>query len=449
MLVPGLAASFADVAAPLRNDAFRRLWFSTFAWNFARWMEMTITGWVTLQLTGSPWLVAMTGVYRSAFLPIAGPITGALSDRFDRVTLMKVAQWGNVLVVSAVAFALLTGRGAYWQIVLSGLWLGLSWGIDWPSRRALMADLVGPQNVLPAIVLDNWTQNASRVAGPLLAGTLLAVFGSGGAYAGLAASFLLASALLAGVASAPRPAGASVPGAAARSVWRDLASAVGAVRRDAPVAAVLVITVLMNCFLFPYQQLLSVFAEQVLFVGPVGLGYMGAANGIGAVLGLFVLPRCRTLRSQSLAFIGGSAGACAALFLFAGAASFPVALMLLVLLGLGTSAFGTMQSAIILGRTPPAMRGRAMGLLAMAIGSAPLGALETGILVERLGAPAAVAVNAVVCALLILAVARRSGLLRLPRRAPPVVAAGGLPVVPGPPPAAVPAAVAPPAESAR
>jgi hypothetical protein len=108
-----------------------------------------------------------------------------------------------------------------------------------------------------------------------------------------------------------------------------------------------------------------------------------------------------------------------------------------------------MQSAINLGRTPPAMRGRAMGLLAMAIGSAPLGALETGILVERLGAPAAVAVNAVVCALLILAVARRSGLLRLPRRAPPVVAAGGLPVVPGPPPAAVPAAVAPPAESAR
>ena len=54
-------------------------------------------------------------------------------------------------------------------------------------------------------------------------------------------------------------------------------------RRDAVVSAVLVITVLMNCFLFPYQQLLSVFAEQVLFVGPVGLGYMGAASGVGAV----------------------------------------------------------------------------------------------------------------------------------------------------------------------
>jgi MFS family permease len=412
VLVPSLLAPFSDVAAPLRNAEFRRLWLSTFAWNFARWMEMTITGWVTLQLTGSPWLVALTGVFRSAFLPIAGPITGALSDRFDRVTLMKTAQWGNVLVISAVALALLTGRGAYWQIVVSGLWLGLSWGIDWPSRRALMADLVGPQNVLPAIVLDNWTQNVSRVFGPLLAGTMLAVFSSGGAYAGLAVSFLVASTVLAGVSAAPRPAGGA--GSASRSVWGDMASAARAVRRDPPVVAVLVITVLMNCFLFPYQQLLSVFAEQVLSVGPVGLGYMGAANGVGAVLGLFVLPRFRTLRRQCLAFTAGSAGACGALFLFAAAASFPVALLLLVVLGMGTSAFGTMQSAIILGRTPPAMRGRAMGLLAMAIGSAPLGALETGILVDRLGAPVAVAVNAALCGVLILLVARRSGLLRLP-----------------------------------
>ena len=150
VLVPGLAAALRRRRPrPCEQPEFRRLWFSTFAWNFARLMEMTITGWVALELTGSPWLVAMTGVFRSAFLPIAGPITGALSDRFDRVTLMKVAQWGNVLVISAVACALLAGRGAYWQIVLSGLWLGLSWGIDWPSRRALMADLVGPERRAP------------------------------------------------------------------------------------------------------------------------------------------------------------------------------------------------------------------------------------------------------------------------------------------------------------
>jgi predicted MFS family arabinose efflux permease len=180
------------------------------------------------------------------------------------------------------------------------------------------------------------------------------------------------------------------------------------VRRDAVVSAVLLITVLMNCFLFPYQQLLSVFAEQVLEVGPVGLGYMGAASGVGAVAALFVLPRLRSLRAQTLSFAGGSCLSCLALLLFAGARSFPLALVCLTVIGLGTSAFGTMQSTIILSRTSPAMRGRAMGLLAMAIGSAPIGALVTGLLVERFGAPLALALNGALCGVLVAIVAWRA-----------------------------------------
>ena len=107
---------------------------------------------------------------------------------------------------------------------------------------------------------------------------------------------------------------------------------------------------------------------------------------MGAVAALFVLPRLRSLRAQTLSFAGGSCLACLALLLFAGSRSFPLALLCLTVIGLGTSAFGTMQSTIILGRTSPAMRGRAMGLLAMAICVAPRSGL-TGLMVERFGAP--------------------------------------------------------------
>ncbi len=372
---------------------------------------MTVTSWVALQLSGSPWLVAMIGVFRTAFLPVAGPITGALSDRFGRVRLMKVAQWGNVVAIGLVAAALLAGLGAYWQLVLASLWLGASWGIDWPSRRALVADLVGPERVLPAVVLDNVTQNVSRILGPLLGGVLLATWGGAGAFAALAASFLLASLSLAPVRPLKR---AQVR--VGRSVLRDLAAGLASVRRDGAVWAVLVITVVMNCLLFPYMQLLSVFAEQVLAVGPLGLGWMGAANGIGASLGLLLLPPLRRAHWQGWAFAGGSCLACLMLFLFAHSTWFGASLMLLLLVGLGTSAFGTMQSTIVLSRTSPEMRGRAMGLLAFAIGTAPLGALETGLLVERFGAPAAVAFNAMLGAALVAWVGWRSSLLRFPVR---------------------------------
>ena len=407
MRVAGLfGASLGEVAQPLRDRQFRWLWLSTFAWNFARWMEMTVTGWVALELTHSPWLVALIGVARSAFLPLAGPITGALSDRFERSRLMKVAQWGNVLVIGAVAISLLSGTGAYWQLVVASLWLGASWGIDWPSRRALVADMVGPERVLHAVLLDNVTQNASRIAGPLLGGVLLAYWGAPGAYTTLALSFLVAS--LALLPLAPRR---RINMLARQSVWRVLAAGVDYLRRDAACWAVLVITVFMNCMLFPYMQLLSVFAERVLFVGPVGLGSMGAANGIGAAAGLLLLPPLRRPRWQLWAFCGGSFLACLSLFAFASSRSFALSLALLVVIGLGTSAFGTMQSTIVLSRVSEAMRGRAIGLLALAIGTAPLGSLEMSVLVERLGAPLAVAINAALCVALVAWAASRADLL--------------------------------------
>lgn len=411
-------ASLGDVARPLSDQQFRWLWLATFAWNFARWMEMTVTSWVALELTGSPWLVALAGVCRNAFLPVAGPVTGALSDRIDRVKLIKLAQWGNVLVIGAVALALVTGHGAYWQIILSSLWLGASWGIDWPSRRALVADMVGPERVLQAVVLDNVTQNISRVLGPLLGGFLLAAWGGPGAFSALAVAFFVASLTMIPVASAARKVLQ-----AGQSMWRELAAGLEYARADRVIWAVLVITVLMNLLLFPYHGLLSVFAEQVLHVGPVGLGYMGAANGIGASLGLFLLSPLKKAQWQARAFALGSCVGCVALAFFSGSQWFQFSLIMLLVGGIGTSAFGTMQSTIILSRTDPAMRGRVMGLLACAIGSAPIGALQMGLLIEAVGAPLAVGLNCLVCGVLVALIATRANLFAGRRAAPPVYTA--------------------------
>ena len=87
--------------------------------------------------------------------------------------------------------------------------------------------------------------------------------------------------------------------------------------------------------------------------------------------------------------------------LFALSGQFELAVALLLLSGLGSSTFSAFQSTIILGAASDRLRGRAMGVLTLAIGTAPIGLLEIGALTSAYGAPAAVAANAALCAILV------------------------------------------------
>ncbi|MDE2993370.1 MAG: MFS transporter, partial [Chloroflexota bacterium] len=171
-----------DLTALLSRPAFRQLWLSNCASSFTLWTEVIVTGWVALQLTGSPWLVAMTGVGRAVAMPLIGPLSGALADRLNCVLLVRIAEGGSLVALVLLAGTLLTGHGSYWLLLLVTLWFGVSTALGWPSRRALMMDLAGSEYLLTAVVLERVTQSVARVLGPLLAGALLALWADG-AYA--------------------------------------------------------------------------------------------------------------------------------------------------------------------------------------------------------------------------------------------------------------------------
>jgi hypothetical protein len=82
--------------------------------------------------------------------------------------------------------------------------------------------------------------------------------------------------------------------------------------------------------------------------------------------------------------------ALASLSVFAAALWYPVAFLALVIAGVGSAGFGTMQSVLVMSTTGPAMRGRAMGLLSMAIGILPFGMIMLGLVAQEVGAPVAV-----------------------------------------------------------
>jgi MFS family permease len=343
----------ASAFSLLADPDYRAYWLATIPWNFSRWMEMVLSGWLMLELTNSPWQVALLGVFRTAAMPALALVAGVIADRVDRLRLILWAQVVNTAVPAATALLLVTGHLAPWHLFAGSLLFGLSWAFDWPTRRALMVDIVGPPRLVPANMLENLSMNLNRIAGPATGGIVLALTGPLTSYAVLALISAVGGLLLLPIRR-PTYERTALTGSPLTNVIEGLTYVT---RRQAILGALLV-TVFMNLFVFPYSQLLPVVARDSLHVGPVELGWLGAAHGIGALVGLPLIAALRGRGTHGWIFLIGSAGMATLLAAFALCPWYLPALLLLVVGGIGHAGFGTMQSTIILSQTPPEMRWR-------------------------------------------------------------------------------------------
>lgn len=397
-----LTHPMAGVLLPLRIRDYRRLLTSNSLWWLTLFMENVALGWLALELTNSAWMVAVIGFCRSIPLLVLGFVGGAITDRFGRRPVILAAQSLNLLVYVALALMLTFDLLALWHLGLGSVLLGTAWAMDWPARRALVPDLVGKERTVDALLLENFAQGTAQMIGPGFAGLLLAVAGPAGCLGVMALASASVVAILRSLSAHPIPRTNMRPSA---SPWTALGESMRYARSSQPILGVLVITVIFNMLLMPYVTLLPIFARDVLGRGPVGLGLLGSASGIGSFIGLLVITRLRRTISNGWILLGGTLSVSVVLFLFSQSQIYIVSLLLLVLSGIGQSCFGIMQSSIILLSASDAMRQRTMNLVVLAIGADPLGKLQTGALSQTLGAPAAVGIQTVAAAISIVALA--------------------------------------------
>ena len=159
------------------------------------------------------------------------------------------------------------------------------------------------------------------------------------------------------------------------------------------------------------MYLTPVVARDFLGVGPELLGLLVAGDGIGTLIGAGLQAKLGD-RCPGWVYIGGSLALGVFLILFALSQWYWISFLLLILAGIGVSGFATNQSTIILATVPSEMRGRAMGVLAAAIGTMPVGALMIGALANATSAPIAIIIMASLSSSLVALIALLSPKLR-------------------------------------
>jgi MFS family permease len=391
----GLKPGTWDVLAPLSNGDFVRLWLANGLWWQAMWIEMMVLGWLALELTDSPWWVQVIGFYRSIPLLLIGLFGSAITDRFKRRHLVLTLQATNVVAALSLALLLWSGNLKFWHLSVVALAMGSTWALDWPTRRSMIPDLVGKAQTVDAMVLENFIQGFTRISGPLAAGYIMAVYGNLGALIILVGLGLLSLLSLSGLKTDSQ---APIKSVGIRATWTEMRQGWIYIRESAPILGVFLITIFVNVWAFPYMNLLPVFARDIFGQGPEGMGWLGAANGVGAFIGLGVIHLGRRKLSNEWLFISGSLVSSIGVVFFALSGTYELSLLMLFCSGLGQAGFSIMQSSIILVESSDEMRSRAMSGLVVAIGVGPFGRLQSGAMAEVWGPRIAVGVMAVMAA---------------------------------------------------
>ncbi len=392
----------AGVREPLASADYRLLLGSSTLWWLAHYMEMLVLGWLVLELTNSPALVGLVAFCRAIPVLFVGGFGGMLADRVGRRPLIIAAQTVTFTMYGAMALLLATGFAALWQLVVISLILGCAWAMDWPTRRALIPDLVGRARTLDALLLESLGMGIARTLGPFAAGFVLNAYDALGCFLTLSGLSAMSLLLLRALSRQTIPQTSSPSSA---TPWAQVRDSARYVRQNQPILAVTLITMIMNMLAFPYMNFLPVFARDILHQDPVGLGYLGAAVGFGSFCGLYLVGRVRHLAGPGQVFLVGTLALNIALLAFAYSTDFFFSWAMLLVVGLGHACFGILQSSIVLLAAADERRGQAMGAIAVAIGTGPFGRLLTGFLAQSYGAPIAVGGEAAASFLLVASLA--------------------------------------------
>ena len=385
MAIPRTLRAFND-----RN--FRLLWPANFIASTSRGLLLTLLAWYVLEETGSPWYVALVGFSWIFPMFALGLVGGILADSSVRKSVLVGTQAAGLAAAAVMTAMLTTGLAQFWFAHLVMLVVGIGEALDMPTRRSLLHDFLGSRGVTNAVALDSVGMGASFMIGPAAAGVLIAVFGVAGGHVAVIGLFMASLALVSRL-SIDRP---SRPDKTTAGVIPDLVDGIRYVANTPALRAMVLITVIMNLWLFPYIHMVPVMARDVLGVGPALMGLLQAMPGLGSLIGAIFIASMANVTHHGRLFVAGTVTAFVGLLLFSLSTTYILSMGLMLTIGLGLAGFISMQSLIAMLVARHDMRGKTLGVVSLAIGTGPFGALIVGAVADQAGPSFALLLNAAI-----------------------------------------------------
>lgn len=360
------------------------------------WSQGLAISWLVWRLTRSAVWLGIAGFAVQFPILVLGLAGGWVADRFDRhkyLTLMQI-----LCMIQAVLLSILTISGiiTLWQVIVLSAALGVIYSFEFPLRLAFIQDMVGKEDLLNAVSLNAAMIHATRMAGPVAAGLIVAWKGEGICFLFNAATFL---ALITGLLLIDRKK-LIFSRHEDKPMWHSIVEGLGHMRREPRTREALFLVAVVSVFGLPFITFLPIFADKVFSGGAIELGWMMGASGLGSLIGALWLSRRRSSKGLLSLTSGTSVFFSVSIALFSFMTELWAALALLAVAGLFLTITFAGINTLLQDSTPDYVRGRVMSMFSTAfLGLAPIGSLIGGFAAHEIGAPLTIAISAVPCAI--------------------------------------------------
>jgi MFS family permease len=385
---------------PLRhNTAFRRLFASQFISGLGTMVSYVAVPWQLYELTRSNAQVGMLGLVQLVPVVVCGLLGGAVADRVDRKRLLMCSEALMALCLLGLLANVQAARPSALAIyALVAVLQGAS-GFHRPALEALTQKLARPDEFAAVAALSSVRGTVGMVAGPALAGLLLARWGAVGAYLLDFTTFIAALFFLARI---PRESidGAAIPGGRPH-LLADLAEGLRYAWARPELMGTYIVDIVAMAFAFP----IALFPAMAAANGhPQSVGWLLSAMSVGALAIGLLSGWTRRVRRHGRAVVIAAAVWALGIVALGFAPSLVAGLACLALAGAADMVSGVFRGTIWNETIPNTLRGRLAGIELISYLTGPLiGNVRAGFMADAWGVPAAIWGGGLACLLGVIA----------------------------------------------
>ncbi len=360
----------------LGQSDFRHLWFGMLMLMAAVNIQMLSRSYLAWELTRSPIAVVIVGAGFAPPILLLSLYGGAVADRYSRKRIIQLGQLGMLAISLVIAVSISTGSITVYHLVAASLAQGTVWAFLMPARQAIITQLVDDDQMTNAIALSASGMSLMTLAAPAVGGLIYGFWGAAATYytiSGLTVGAYILMEFVPHMAPVAR---------GNRRMWRDIKEGLAYTKRNRTVLMLLLVATSTALLAMPFRSLLPVQIERVFNMEVEALGLLLSMIGLGSLFGSLVIAGLSKNNHRGWVLLGASIVSGVAILLASITTTYAIALVIMVILGIGDSGRRALNASLIMEQTDDEYRGRVMGVYMMNFGLIPLGAIPLGFIAE-------------------------------------------------------------------